>query len=275
MICGDSLWASWCGAMFNLLNTLKVYSMPSKPLVGVSADRKIIGHHAYHTAGEKYLTALTDGAGTIPVIIPALADRLAIDNVLDTVDGLLFTGSSSNVEPARYAGPPSAPDTEHDPDRDALTLELLSGALARGIPVLAICRGLQEFNVALGGSLHQRVHELPGMLDHREDDTLALEVQYGPAHSVRLCADGLLQRLTGQTEIMVNSLHWQGIDRLALKLRAEAIAPDGLVEAVTLPGTPGFNLAVQWHPEWRATENPVSHAILTAFATACRDSAHH
>ncbi|APZ41788.1 gamma-glutamyl-gamma-aminobutyrate hydrolase family protein [Acidihalobacter ferrooxydans] len=247
--------------------------MSRKPVVGVPADRKMITPHVYHAAGEKYLTALTDVAGVVPMLIPALPDRLPAYAWLDAIDGLLLTGSRSNVEPARYGGPPSAPGTEHDPARDALTLPLLRAALDRAIPVLAICRGFQEFNVAHGGSLHPRVHERPGMLDHREDDTRPLAIQYGPAHTLALTAGGLLQRLVGRDEITVNSLHWQGIDRLGEALRAEAVAPDGLIEAITAPHAPGFNLAVQWHPEWRAAENPVSCAIFEAFGAACREQA--
>jgi putative glutamine amidotransferase len=245
--------------------------MPRKPLIGVPADRKIIGLHPFHTVGEKYLTALTDVAGVTPLVIPSLADRLSVDALLDALDGLLFTGSPSNVGPEYYGGSPSTPGTEHDPARDALTLQLLPTALERGIPILAICRGFQEFNVARGGSLHQQVHELPGLLDHREDPSQPLDVQYGPAHSVELCEGGLLRRLTGRSSIEVNSVHGQGIDRLGVGLRAEALAPDGLVEAFTAPDAPGFNLAVQWHPEWRAAENPVSVNMFEAFGSACRE----
>lgn len=247
--------------------------MSRKPLVGVPADRKFVGAHPFHAVGEKYLTALVDVAGVLPLVIPALADRLGIDALLDTFDGLLLTGSHSNIEPARYAGPASAPGTEHDPARDALNLALLPAALERGIPVLAICRGLQEFNVACGGSLHQRIHELPGMRDHREDETQALDVQYAPAHPVELCEGGLLRHLIGCARIEVNSIHAQGIDRLAPGLRPEAIAPDGLIEAFTAPDAPGFNLAVQWHPEWHAAHNPVSVKLFEAFGQACRAQA--
>lgn len=247
--------------------------MPRKPLVGIPADRKFVGTLPFHAVGEKYLAALTDVAGVLPLIIPALADRLAIDALLDTFDGLLFTGSHSNIEPARYAGPDSAPGTEHDPARDSLTLALLPAALDRGLPILAICRGLQEFNVALGGSLHQKVQDLPGMLDHREDPAQAVDVQYGPAHPVELREGGLLRRLTVRSWIEVNSIHEQGIDRLAPGLRVEAVAPDGLVEAFTAPDAPGFNLAVQWHPEWRAAHSPASVRLFEAFGEACRAQA--
>jgi putative glutamine amidotransferase len=192
---------------------------------------------------------------------------------LERLDGLLFTGSYSNVEPARYDGPPSADGTWHDPARDAFSLTLIPAALERGLPLLAICRGFQEMNVALGGSLHQALHELDGAQDHREDSAQPLEAQYGPAHAVELTPDGLLARLTGTASIEVNSLHTQGVDRLAPGLQVEGRAPDGIVEAYRLPSAPGFNLAVQWHPEWRAADNPVSRAIFGAFGTACAQRA--
>lgn len=241
-----------------------------KPLIAIPADARLLGPHVFHAAAEKYLRAVTDVVGGLPFILPVMAEQLSFDDVLGRVDGILLPGSPSNVEPRHYDGPPSAPDTAHDPARDAFTLPLIQAALARGVPIFAICRGLQEMNVALGGSLHQRVQELPGMQDHREDTTQSLEVQYGPSHEVSILPGGLLADLLGQPRILVNSLHWQGVDRLAPGLRAEAVADDGLVEAFTVPSAPGFNLAVQWHPEWHATENPVSMAMLTAFGDACR-----
>ncbi len=247
--------------------------MSRRPLIGVPADLKMIGDRPFHAVGEKYLTAVTDAADAMPLIIPALADRLDVDTLLDRFDGLLLTGSVSNVEPRHYAGPPSEPGTEHDPARDALTLPLIPAALERGIPVLAICRGFQELNVALGGTLHQRVHELPGMQDHRADYSDPVDVQFGLAHTVDLREGGLLHELTGTNQIEVNSVHWQGIDRLAQGLLVEATAHDGLVEAFTVAEAPGFNLAVQWHPEWQATENPVSRSLFQAFAKACREYA--
>lgn len=241
-----------------------------KPLIGLPADCRELDPHVYHVAGEKYLTAITDAAGGLPLVIPALAGRIDIPALLDRVDGLLLTGSYSNVAPSRYGGPPSAPGTDHDPARDALTLALIPAALERGVPLLAICRGLQEMNVALGGTLHQRVHEVPGMLDHREDKTQPLAVQYGPAHEVSLTPGGLLQGMCGQARIWVNSVHGQGVDRLAPGLFVEATAPDGLVEAFRVEAASGFNLAVQWHPEWSARQDPLSAAIFEAFGEACR-----
>lgn len=240
------------------------------PVVGIPADARQIGPHPFHAVGDKYVRAVSDGAGALPLLIPALGADIDPAAVLATVDGLLFTGSPSNVHPDRYQGPPSDEGTWHDADRDATTLPLLRAALAAGVPVLGICRGLQELNVALGGTLHQKVQTVPGLNDHREDDGLPLAEQYAPAHAVRLSPDGALARLTGQTSLMVNSLHQQGIDRLAPGLAVEARAEDGLIEAVRVTGAPAFALAVQWHPEWRVRDNPASLALFRAFGDAVR-----
>lgn len=241
-----------------------------KPLIAIPADARMLGAHLFHAAAEKYLRAVTEVVQGVPVIIPAMAQWLSCDDVLDRVDGILLPGSPSNIEPHHYNGSPSAEGTLHDPARDALSLPLIQAALARGTPLFAICRGLQEMNVALGGSLHQRVHELPGMQDHREDPEQPLDIQYGPAHAVEIAPGGLLADLLDQPRILVNSLHWQGINRLAPGARAEAVADDGLVEAFAVPSAPGFNLAVQWHPEWNATANPVSTKLFETFGDACR-----
>ena len=244
-----------------------------RPLIGVTACRYEIDDMPYHAAGDTYLRAVLEGAGALPFLVPAFGDRVEAAEVAARLDGLLITGSPSNILPDHYGGDPSEPGTLHDPERDATTLPLIRAALAAGVPLLGICRGLQELNVALGGTLHQRVHELPGKHDHRWDDEDPLDTQYGPAHPVRIRPGGALARLVGAGEITVNSLHWQGIDRLAPGLAVEAEAPDGLVEAVSVAAAPAFAVAVQWHPEWRFAENPASLALLRAFGAAARTRA--
>lgn len=244
-----------------------------KPLIGIPACARMMGAHPFHVAGDKYIRAVSEGAGALPLLIPALGDGLDLDDLLARLDGVLVTGSASNVEPHRYGGPPSAEGTLHDPARDATTLPLIRAALAAGVPLLGICRGFQELNVALGGTLHQRVHDVPGLSDHREDDTAPLEVQYGPAHSVTLAPGGVLARLAGCGAVRVNSVHGQGIDRLAPGLAVEARAPDGLVEAVRVADAPALALAVQWHPEWRFQENPLSSALFAALGDAAAERA--
>ncbi|KVN70648.1 gamma-glutamyl-gamma-aminobutyrate hydrolase family protein [Burkholderia ubonensis] len=245
--------------------------MERKPLVGITADMTQIGSHPSHTVGDKYVAAVVDGAHALAMVLPALGERQSVDDIVDAVDGLLFTGSYSNVEPHRYGGEPSAPGTKHDAARDATTLPLLRAAIAAGVPVLALCRGFQELNVVFGGTLHQRVHEVPGLADHREDDDAPLDTQYGPAHAVRLTPGSVLHALAdGRDEVRVNSLHKQGIAQLGAGLAIEAVAPDGLIEAVSVAGAAAFALAVQWHPEWRRAHDPLSTAIFRAFGDACR-----
>lgn len=240
-----------------------------RPIVGFPCCRRMRGLHPFHMVGEKYIAAVREGADATPLLIPSFENPLDPDDVLDSVSGLLFTGSPSNVDPALYGATPRE-DTLLDPYRDGLTIPLLKAAIARGTPVLAICRGFQELNVALGGTLHQHIHEVPGRDDHREDESADLDTQYGPSHEVKVREGGLLMRLTGCASFRVNSLHSQGIDRLAPGLVAEAIAPDGQIEAVTLENAGAFVLGVQWHPEWRWSENAQSRAIFAAFGAALR-----
>ncbi len=251
--------------------------MRPTPLVGLPSDRKQIGPHPFQAVGEKYLRAVVDGAGALPLMVPSLVPPLDVSALLDDLDGLLLTGAYSNIEPRHYGGAVLDGDL-NDPARDASTLPLVRLAIERRIPMLALCRGLQEVNVALGGTLHPQVHAVEGFDDHREDTTDPLGVQYAPSHPVRLAPGGVLAGLSGRDEEWVNSLHGQGLRTLGRGLRVEATAPDGLVEAVSLvPGaddTPGpFLLGVQWHPEWRLTDNPFYLAIFHAFGAACRERA--
>ena len=242
----------------------------NRPLVGVISDRRMVGKHPFHMVGEKYLLALVDGADAYPVALPSLADGFDVLDILDRLDGLFLTGSPSNVEPHHYMGDPSRPGTWHDPERDVAALALIPAAIRAGMPLFAVCRGFQEMNVAFGGSLHQHVHEVPGYRLHKEDPEDPLDVQYAPVHSVEFATDGLLSRITGERRVDVNSLHSQGIDCVGKGLNVEATAEDGLVEAFTVAGSPGFTLAVQWHPEWKIRTNPVSMAVYRAFGDACR-----
>ena len=193
--------------------------------------------------------------------------------MLAELDGILFTGSPSNVQPPDIEAAPSARDTLHDDARDATTLPLIPRAIAAGIPVFGICRGFQEVNVAMGGTLTQRLHEVPGLLDHRDDPEQPLAIQYGPAHEVTLEPDGILYRLAGAAQIRVNSLHSQGVERLAPNLIIEARAPDGVIEAFRVAGAQRFALAVQWHPEWQVMSDSFSRAMFAAFGAASRERA--
>lgn len=239
------------------------------PWVGLPTDSTVLGHHRFAVAGQKYVRALVDAAGVTPLVLPSLQPALPVDDWLHGLDGLLLTGAVSNIEPQHYEGGRSWPGNLHDPARDANAFALLHAAFALDLPVLAICRGFQELNVALGGSLHPQVHAVPGMSDHREDPQAPVEEQYGPAHAVTLAGDGWLAQLHGSDQAWVNSVHGQGIARLADGLQVEAWADDGLVEAARSCGH-SFVLGVQWHPEWRVMQAPFYHAIFRAFGQACR-----
>lgn len=242
----------------------------TRPVVGLICDRRRVDDQDAHLVLEQYIAAVRDGAGALPVLLPVLDTPLDHADIFAAVDGLLFTGSPSNVNPALYGGPPAREPKWEDTQRDALSLPLIRSAIAAAVPSFCICRGLQELNVALGGTLYQHVQDVPGRFDHREDESAPQEVQWGPAHNVSVTPGGLLEKLIGTETFMVNSLHGQGIDTLAPALREEACAPDGQIEAVSLRQSEGFLLAVQWHPEWRWQEDAVSRKLWAAFAEALR-----
>ncbi|MBW4090846.1 MAG: gamma-glutamyl-gamma-aminobutyrate hydrolase family protein [Proteobacteria bacterium] len=235
------------------------------PIVGIPACAKLVNGSLRHDTPARYAEALFAAAAVLPVMIPPLGEVQV--QVLDRLDGLLVPGSPSNVHPDLYAGGASLTPDLHDPARDATSLPLIRAALARGMPVLAICRGIQELNVALGGTLHQAVQDLPGRMDHR-GGTRPMAERYGPRHEVAL--SGRLAALLGAERIAVNSLHAQAIDRPAPGLVVEALAADGTIEAVRVADARGFAFGVQWHPEWACTDNPVSLALFRAFGDACR-----
>ena len=213
-----------------------------RPVVGVPACIKPIGAHDFHVVGRKYVDAVL-AAGCTPVLLPALGERQDVAQLIDMLDGVMFTGSPSMVEPARDGQQPAHPKLSDDVDplRDALEIGLARDAVASGLPLLAVCRGIQVLNVALGGTLFQAVQDVPGRIDHREPKDKSLDVQYGPAHPVNLTAGGKLQAiLGGVSQIQVNSIHSQGIDALAPALTAEAVAPDGQIEAVWVTGAKSF-----------------------------------
>jgi putative glutamine amidotransferase len=237
-------------------------------IVGIPACTKTIGGEVQHATPARYGAALIGAAGAWPILLPPVGDGLIA--LLDRLDGLLLSGSPSNVEPRHYGVDGSETPDRHDPHRDGTTLPLIRAAIARGVPLLAICRGIQELNVALGGTLHQRVHTLPGRLDHRAGPGTVAE-QFRMKHAVTL--SGQLARIVGASGIMVNSLHGQAIDRPAEGLSVEALAPDGTIEAVRVTDAPGWAFGVQFHPEWHFASDAPSRAIFAAFGDACRDYA--
>ncbi len=222
------------------------------PVIGVPACVREFHEMPFHTVSDRYVNCVVSGVGGLPLLVPAAGSGVCLDTLLASLDGLLE-------------------GTLHDPCRDATVLPLIRAAIAAAVPVFAICRGHQELNVALGGTLHQLVHELPGRIDHRSSRELPRAHRADPRHLVRLTPGGFIARLAGgAAEVMVNSLHAQAIDRVADGLIVEAVAADGTIEAVRVKDAPAFALGVQWHPEARLAEDALSHALFTAFGDATR-----
>ncbi len=240
----------------------------SRPVVVIPACTTLIEGYVFDAVGRKYTTAVAEIAECQPLLIPVGPGISDIGSILEVADAILLPGSRSNVAPEHYGEEtPIIPDAL-DPLRDALTLPLIRAAVERKKPLFAICRGFQELNVALGGTLHQAVHDVNGHKDHRAREELPLEEMYGPVHVVSL--RGKLRDWAGSDRVLVNSLHWQGIARLADGLRPEAFAEDGLVEAARGPDDASFCLGVQWHPEWGVKMNPVSASLFRHFGAAAR-----
>jgi len=243
------------------------------PLIVVPACVKDIDNQPFHTVGDKYVRAIAVSARGLPVMLPSLEELIDLPELVSRLDGFMLTGSPSNVHPDRY-GQPATPEAEpYDQRRDATILPLIEEILAQDVPLLAICRGFQELNVALGGTLHARVHELPDRLDHRRPQHEDPDVQYGDNHMVHFTPGGAFAEIAGGTDLMINSLHWQALDRVAERLEIEGTAPDGTIEAVRVKDAKGFALGVQWHPEYKSWENPFSTKLFSAFGEAARQHA--
>jgi len=242
------------------------------PLILLPTDVRAIDGYAWHGAVDTYLKAIAF-VGAAPLLLPSLGETLDLPAILARVDGVLLTGARSNVHPSRYGETPSERYEPYDLDRDATTLKLIPLAIEHGVPLLAICRGFQELNVALGGTLITEAQERPGSLDHRAPVGLPNDERFKLAHEIDLETDSQLAKLVGAQCIHVNSVHRQAIGKLSPKLAVEGHAPDGTVEAVRVKGATAFAIGVQWHPEYWAATDPASGAIFRAFADAARKRA--
>ncbi len=241
----------------------------SKPLVAVTADFKITDRPT-HLVYDQYIRPLAEISGCQPLIVPALGALTDVAGLLDTVDGVLLTGSPSNVHPARYGADPDPEAEPYDTARDDTSFPLIQATLARQTPLFAVCRGHQELNVALGGTLSIAVHDIPGRIDHRAPADAPLDERFALRHRVKLRAGGPLAEIVGGDDIMINSVHRQAIDRVAARLQVEGEAEDGTVEAVSLRDYSGFALSVQWHPEFIARSDEPSRRLFEAFGEAVR-----
>ena len=251
--------------------------MNSIPLIGIPVDVKQLENKPFHTVGEKYINAVAHGSNGFPMLIPAITkgeqlealdSRFDIKEIIQQFDGIFLPGSVANVDPVRYGQTQQTPDLPTDTQRDETTFQIIQLAIELEIPLLGVCRGFQEMNVFFGGTLHQEVHNVGPYFDHREDQTQSQEVQYQPIHDIHLNPEGILSKLAGVDTVQVNSIHGQGIDQLGEGLLIEATAPDGLIEAFSVSNSAAFTLAVQWHPEWKFSENPFYASIFKAFGDA-------
>jgi putative glutamine amidotransferase len=241
-----------------------------QPLVAVSTDVREFANYNWHAAPQQYLEAAVSAAGVFPVLVPSFGDRLDLDSLLDSVDGVMLTGSKSNVHPSLYGGDASEANGPYDPARDATTLPLIRRAIERGVPLLAICRGIQELNVALGGTLGTEIQEREGVLDHRAPVSDNQDERFAIRQKVTIKPGSCLAGVFGAGDIMVNSVHRQAVDRPGPRLVVEAVAEDGTVEAVSVKDARAFAVGVQWHPEYWANSDDNSARIFRAFGDAVR-----
>ncbi len=241
----------------------------SRPVIGIIGNAHVINdEYPIQGVGVSNIEAIADLTGAIPLVVPALPSVGAIVDLIGACDGFLFTGGRPNVHPSHYGAEPTEKHGAFDPDRDAVTLPLIRECVARGVPVFGICRGFQEFNVAFGGTLHPEIREIPGRMNHRMPPDGTLEEKFELRHTVRLTPGGAFARLFGLDEVRVNSLHGQGIEKNGARVVVEGWAPDGTPEALVIEGAPGFAMAVQWHPEWKAADDPVSRPLFQALGAA-------
>ena len=238
------------------------------PLVGISCNIKQDNRHVGHSAGDRFVAITTDIIEGCPVLLPAAGPKMCVELLLERLDGLILTGGVSNIEPHHYGQAPRYDDTVRDPGRDHLVLPLICAAVDRGMPVFGICRGIQEMNVAFGGTLHQYLHEVPGREDHRRRRELPMAEAMDAKHRLTLTPGGVLAGMVGAESMRANSLHGQGLDELGERVRVEAVSEDGTIEAISIAGAPSFALGVQWHAEWRVDAFQLHRTMFRHFAAA-------
>lgn len=264
------------------MNRIDRISAP-RPLIGVSGELKDFNGFDIQSAGHKYVFSVVEGFGGMPVILPSLGDveahgAYSAAELTERLDGIILTGGRSNIEPHHYDGEPFRPETYRDPVRDSMTLPLVRAAVARGVPLFGICRGIQEINVAFGGTLHPYLWEVEGKSDHRMPQTDVMEDRFAPRHPVHLTPDGYFAQIASATcidgdSIVVNSLHGQAVDRLAEGFVVEALSEDGVIEGISMPSAAGFVIGVQWHAEFRVLNHPFNHALYAEFGAAAKRQA--
>ena len=244
----------------------------ARPIVGIIGSSFLINdQYRIHGGGAMNSEAISQVSDCIPILIPTDPQLLSVDEMLEVCDGFLFTGARPNVHPDEYGEAETEAHGEFDRDRDNVALPLVRACVERGQPFFAICRGFQEVNVAMGGTLYPEIRDLPGRMNHRMPPDGTLEEKFALRHSVQFPDGGVYHKLFGSTDVMTNTLHGQGINEPGKRVVIEGQADDGTPEAIYIAGAPGFTLSVQWHPEWNAADDPVSCRLFTAFGDAVRE----
>ncbi|MFK7868965.1 MAG: gamma-glutamyl-gamma-aminobutyrate hydrolase family protein [Roseobacter sp.] len=243
----------------------------ARPVVGIIGSHYLLNdQYAVHIGGSMNSQAVAGVSECVPLIIPSDPDVVAVEELLDVCDGFLFTGARANVHPEEYGEQATEAHGAFDRGRDRVTLPLIRACVSRGQPFLAVCRGFQEVNVAMGGSLHPEIRDLPGRMNHRMPPDGSIEEKFELRHNVRFLDGGVFHRLLGASDVMTNTLHGQGIKEAGPRIVIDGEAPDGTPEAIYVEGAPGFTLSVQWHPEYKAADDPVSRPLFEAFGQAAR-----
>ncbi|MFG5383481.1 gamma-glutamyl-gamma-aminobutyrate hydrolase family protein [Yoonia sp. R2-816] len=243
----------------------------SRPVIGIIGNSYLINdEYPAHAAGQMNTHAVSQVAGAVPMIVPSDPGVVAVDELMAVCDGFLFTGGRPNVHPEEYGEEETDAHGAFDRDRDRIALPLIRACVARGQPIFGICRGFQEVNVAMGGTLYPEIRDLPGRDNHRMPPEGTLAEKFELRHAVTFSEGGVFHRLMGTREVMTNTLHGQGIKTPGARIVIDGNAPDGTPEAIYIADAPGFTLSVQWHPEWNAADDPVSRPLFEAFGDACR-----
>ncbi len=241
------------------------------PTVGIIGNFALLNNeYPVHAAGQMNITAVSKVSGALPLVVPSDPDIVDIEALKSACDGFLFTGGRPNVHPEEYGEEATEAHGAFDRARDRLTLQLIRDCVDTGQPIFAICRGFQELNVAMGGSLYPEIRDLPGRMNHRMPPDGTIEEKFALRHDVTLTEGGVFHRIFGKTVVRTNTLHGQGIKHTGARIVVDGRAPDGTEEAIYVDGAPGFALGVQWHPEYKAAEDPVSRPLFEAFGTAVR-----
>ena len=244
----------------------------SRPVIGIITNHHLINdQYAAHAGGSMNSEAVSQVSGALPLLIPADPGVVSVGELLEVCDGFLLTGGRPNVHPEEYGEAPTEAHGAFDRDRDAIALPLVRACVERGQPVFGVCRGFQEMNVAMGGTLYPEIRDLPGRMNHRMPPDGTIEEKFALRHKVTFTEGGRFHRLLGAREVMTNTLHGQGIKTPGARVVIDGHAPDGTPEASYIEGAPGFTLAVQWHPEYKAGNDPVSRPLFEAFGAAARD----